>query len=123
MSIRVLVTEPDFLLAKIYEQFLTRKGFEVLTATSGRQCIERLQEGKPDVLILETDIRDGPATEILQSMKRDTNGGAIPVVIVTRRKSSVGSIPFEAMFVKPVAMEELSRRLEIVVEANAIKQT
>ena len=115
MCIRVLVTEPDCLLAEIYKEFLTRRGFQVVTATSGRQCIERLQEGKPDVLMLETDLQDGCATEILQATQSDSNGIRIPVVIVTRRKSSVGSIPFEAMFVKPVAMEELSRRLEIVV--------
>ena len=119
MSIRVLVTEPDFELAETYEAFLTRKGFEVLIAANGQQCIDCLRDGTSDVLILETDLPDGCASEIQHSMRDHSD--STPVVIVTRRESSVGLLPAKAIFVKPVAMQELCQTIKIVVVSTKTK--
>ena len=49
--IRVLMADPDPSLPPVYREPLLREGFDLETATSGLECVARLQR-VPDVLCL-----------------------------------------------------------------------
>jgi len=44
VAIRVLIADRNESLLKSYREYLSPNGFEVMTATSGLECIERLQK-------------------------------------------------------------------------------
>ncbi len=53
MKKKVLVVEDEEGLRLLYEVELETEGYEVLTAKNGREAIQRLEEGKPDLIILD----------------------------------------------------------------------
>ena len=53
MKKRILVVEDEESLRLLYEEELKAEGYEVLTAGNGREAIQQLETGKPDLIILD----------------------------------------------------------------------
>jgi two-component system response regulator (stage 0 sporulation protein F) len=53
MKKKILVVEDEEGLRLLYEEELKSEGYEVLTARNGREAIEQLEKGKPDLIILD----------------------------------------------------------------------
>ncbi len=53
MEKKILVVEDEEGLRLLYEEELKAEGYEVLTARNGREAIQQLEEGKPDLIILD----------------------------------------------------------------------
>jgi CheY-like chemotaxis protein len=53
MSKKILVVEDEEGLRLLYEEELEAEGYEVLTARNGREAIQQLEQGKPDLIVLD----------------------------------------------------------------------
>ena len=53
MNKKILVVEDEEGLRLLYEEELKAEGYEVLTARNGKEAIEQLAKGKPDLIILD----------------------------------------------------------------------
>jgi len=53
MRKRILVVEDEESLRLLYEEELKAEGYEVLIAGNGREAIQQLEKGKPDLIILD----------------------------------------------------------------------
>ena len=53
MKKKILVVEDEEGLRFLYQEELEAEGYEVLTAQNGREAIQQLEEGKPDLVILD----------------------------------------------------------------------
>ncbi len=53
MKKKILVVEDEEGLRLLYEEELKAEGYEVLTAGNGREAIEQLETGKPDLVLLD----------------------------------------------------------------------
>jgi DNA-binding response OmpR family regulator len=53
MKRKILVVEDEEGLRLLYEEELKAEGYEVLTAQNGKEAIQKLEEGKPDLIILD----------------------------------------------------------------------
>jgi two-component system, response regulator, stage 0 sporulation protein F len=53
MKKKVLVVEDEEGLRLLYAEELEAEGYEILTAKNGREAIQQLEEGKPDLIILD----------------------------------------------------------------------
>jgi CheY-like chemotaxis protein len=53
MKKRISVVEDDEVLSFLYCEELKSKGYEVLTAENGKLAIQKLEEGKPDLIVLD----------------------------------------------------------------------
>lgn len=53
MEKKILVVEDEESLRLLYKEELKSEGYEVLTAGNGREAIEQLEIGKPDLIILD----------------------------------------------------------------------
>ena len=54
-DIRVLIADPDESLMAEYREH-SREGFEIVTVPNGLECVDRLREQVPDVLVLEPQL-------------------------------------------------------------------
>ena len=66
--IRVLMADPDESLQPVYREPLLQEGFELATAASGLECVARLRERVPDVLVLEPQLPWGGGEGVLAMM-------------------------------------------------------
>jgi len=53
MKKKILVVEDEEGLRFLYKEELEAEGYEILTAQNGREAIQQLEEGKPDLIILD----------------------------------------------------------------------
>jgi CheY-like chemotaxis protein len=104
MRLRVLIADPDEMLLAAYRAFLAGEGVEVRTVTNGLECLDALRHGRPDVLVLDPDLRWGSGLDVLALLGEDVP--AAPVLILTSRPEQVAesAVPVRdyALLIKPV---------------------
>ena len=71
-SARVLIADPDKLLLAAYSQHLTQRGASVSTARTGLECLEKLMQSVPDVLVLEPELLWGGGDGVSGAAERTT---------------------------------------------------
>jgi two-component system, cell cycle sensor histidine kinase and response regulator CckA len=78
---RVLVVEDDTGLQRLIRRTLEKAGFEIETAGSGGEAIERLRENPSMVLLLDQKLPDMNGRDVIHELERD--GARIPFVVMT----------------------------------------
>jgi DNA-binding NtrC family response regulator len=78
---RILVADDEQVVRDILKRFFTGKDYEVREAVNGRQTIDRLEEEKPDVLLLDLKMPDMDGEEVLKYIK--DKGIDTGVIIIT----------------------------------------
>jgi len=64
---------------------LEQQGWTVTEATNGRDALTRLNEARPDAIILDLMMPEMDGFEFLEEMRRKAEWRNIPVVVVTAR--------------------------------------
>lgn len=121
-TIRVLIADPDESLLEIYRDRLP-DDFDVMTAASEPACIARLNEGVPDVLVLEPQLPFGGGEGVLAMMQAAPRLANVPVMVLTSCRDptvlrSVASFPIRAYYVKPLKVDGLAMKLRRLLERH-----
>lgn len=124
MTVRVLVVDDDFMVARIHARFVERtEGFEVVgTARSGAEALELAAELRPDLLLLDVHLPDFSGLEVLERLRG--TGQDVAVVMVTAERGSAavraalhgGALQY---LVKPFEYDDLADRLRRVAATLA----
>ncbi len=89
---RVLILEPDRLLAQTYQRAFEQAGFEASYVSSGQDAVDRADEMMPDVVVLELQLPAHNGLEFLYEFRSYSDWQNIPVIVNTNiPKSSIGS--------------------------------
>ncbi len=91
------------------------------TVTNARECIGRLRQIVPDVLVLEPYLPWGGGAGVLAVMRDEPNLADIPVMIVTACRDvevlkSVAPFPICDYFVKPLPPTHLETRIRRLLD-------
>lgn len=78
---RILVVDDEPSIRDLLHTVLTRRGHEVLTASSARSALARFREDRPGLTILDLKMPDRSGLEVLQDI-RDMDRQA-PVIVLT----------------------------------------
>lgn len=79
----ILLTEDDPFLSDIYSTKLNESGFEVQVAKDGEECLAKLKEKKPDVLILDIVLPKLSGWEILRQIKENPDFKDLKIIILS----------------------------------------
>jgi len=80
---KILITEDDKFLLKLYSDKLRREGFEVLESLTGEEGLNRVLMERPDLVILNLILPRKNGFEVLSDMKLNSETKNIPVIILT----------------------------------------
>jgi len=83
MSARLLVVDDIPANVKLLEAKLTQEYYEVITANSGKEAIERAKEESPDVILLDVMMPDMNGFETCRALREDHATAHIPIIMVT----------------------------------------
>ncbi|MCH8124670.1 response regulator [candidate division KSB1 bacterium] len=100
MSKRILVIEDDENLQLIARHILTNAGFDVISAMTGEEGLEKLLSKKPDLVILDN------------MMPRKSGEQVFDEVMDDPKYRSVGKIPFIMLTAKEMKREKIRDFLE-----------
>ena len=114
------MADPDESLHVAYRKHLSQEGFEVVAVFSGLECIGRLGERAPDVLVLEPQLPWGGGDGVLARMGEIPALAIVPVMVLTSCRDPhvlerVSRFPISDYQVKPLAPDRLAERLRTVL--------
>ena len=86
-SARVLIADPDKLLLAAYSRHLTQRGTSVSTARTGLECLEKLMQSVPDVLVLEPELLWGGGDGVLALLNEQPSIRPTIVILLTHNRN------------------------------------
>lgn len=83
MSARILVVDDILPNVKLLEAKLMSEYYEVITATSGAEALEKIERDKPDIILLDVMMPGMDGFEVCARVKNNPLQAHIPIVMVT----------------------------------------
>jgi two-component system, cell cycle response regulator len=83
MTARVLVVDDILSNVKLLEAKLTAEYFEVVSAFNGLECLTKIDEAAPDIVLLDVMMPGMDGFEVCRRIKNNPKTAHIPVVMVT----------------------------------------
>lgn len=119
----ILVADDDEKLLKMVQRTLIYEGFEVITATTGREALDKLEIKPPDMIVLDWMMPELDGLEMLRRLR--ANGDQIPVLMLTARDAVEDRVAgldrgADDYLVKPFAPSELLARLRALLRRSKL---
>ncbi|MEM7617191.1 MAG: PleD family two-component system response regulator [Pseudomonadota bacterium] len=83
MTGRILIVDDLAPNIRLLEAKLTKEYYEVITASSGKEALEKATQYKPDLILLDVMMPEMDGNETCQILKRNKELSFIPIVMVT----------------------------------------
>ena len=117
-SPHILVVDDDAEIRSLLARYLGGQGFRVTTAQDRRDCLARVADARPDLIVLDVMLPDGTGLEICRSLQDQRP--RIPVILLTALKEDVDrivglEIGADDYLGKPFNPRELTARIRAVL--------
>ena len=118
MGKKILVVDDEPTFVRLVSQTLTHKGYEVLTASDGKEALRLVFAHRPDLVLLDVIM---PKMDGWQTCSRIREISDIPIVMLTGKQKSeediVQGLDYGAddYLIKPVGSRELVARVRAVL--------
>jgi DNA-binding response OmpR family regulator len=87
---KLLVVDDEPRTAELTAELLRRAGYSVDVAGSGTEALERVRAGTPDLMLLDYEMPDMEAPEVLDSLRSGGERVPFPVIILTGARHAPG---------------------------------
>ncbi|MBI3007500.1 MAG: response regulator [candidate division NC10 bacterium] len=121
---KVLVVDDEPEAVELLVEFLSSKGYEVLTATSGEEALRRVKEDRPHLVLLDIQMPKMNGLEVLRRIREiDPEMGVIMATGVNeedvgRKALELGAFDY---IVKPLDMKYLEGSLWYKITTMLLK--
>ncbi|MEZ3115284.1 response regulator transcription factor [Halobaculum sp. MBLA0147] len=113
-SATVLVVDDETDLTALYATWLESE-YEVVTATSGEEALERV-DGDVDVALLDRRMPDLSGDEVLAEIRRRSVGAQVAMLTAVEPDTDIAEMQFDDYVTKPVEREEVHAVVEVLLE-------
>jgi two-component system sensor histidine kinase/response regulator len=117
MKQTLLIADGDAELCGVYEQFFTERGYEVETSSDGLDCLRKLCQVPPDVLVLDLDLRWGGGDGVLAWLREESPAPGMPVLLTATADYPQDS----AQFIEPPVVEFLSKPFALTALLESVR--
>jgi DNA-binding response OmpR family regulator len=122
---RILVVDDDPNIMRTLHDRLERNGYDVITASNGKDGLQVALEEKPDVVLLDIIMPIMDGHEMLEALRRQPFGQEPSVIMFTARSqvqdiSRANASGIDDYVVKPFDLSELLERIETVIERRKV---
>jgi two-component system KDP operon response regulator KdpE len=122
---RLLLIDDDATLAEAVELYLTRAGYKVITATNGREGLQKLYAGQPDLIVLDIMMPDMDGWQVCRHIREALS---VPIIMLTARGQEAERVKGLRMgaddyLVKPFSLKELEARVQAVLRRRHLLPT
>jgi DNA-binding response OmpR family regulator len=116
---KILVVDDEEHIRFLYSEELTEAGYEVITADSGYRLLEKIDDEKPDLVVLDIKMIDYNGLDLLQDIRNKFYD--MPVVLCTAYdtfKEDMKSIAADFYVIKSFDLTELKNKITMALEAG-----
>jgi len=114
----VLIVDDDPAIVQALKAILERHGCRTCVAMDGREALQKIDEKKPDLIILDLWLPEVPGEAVCKIIRKNEKYNDVPIVMVTAKCSEVDRIigrvigadyyvnkPFDAMGLLKIIQE------------------
>lgn len=125
---RILVVDDTPANVKLLSDLLTYKGYEVVTAASGTEALEKVETGRPDLVLLDIMMPGMNGYEVCRTIRKNPATEILPVVMVTSldpTEERINGLQAGAddFLAKPVDEQELLVRVRSLLRIKELYDT
>ena len=120
-SVQIVCIEDEPDLLDLVRFILSRKGYTVAGAPSGREGLTLIEELRPDLVLLDLMMPDMDGWDVFRKIKADPETHDIPVIVITSKTQSIDRVPglyiarVEDYLTKPYGPAELLKSVARVL--------
>jgi two-component system alkaline phosphatase synthesis response regulator PhoP/two-component system response regulator VicR len=85
MPKKILAVDDEKHIVRLVQVNLERQGYEVITASDGREALQKVEEERPDLVVLDVMMPYMDGFEVLQHLRRNPSTRDIPVIMLTAK--------------------------------------
>ena len=98
-------------------EMLTKRGFAVRTAENGEEAWKRLEEGTPDLILMDVVMPGQNGFQLTRAITRDERYAQVPVIMCTSKNQETDRVwgirqGARDYVVKPVQAEDLMAKIK-----------
>lgn len=113
---KLFIVDDETEIVEILKPHFERRGFQVLTCPSGEEAVKSLQEGAPDLVLLDYKLKDAMTGLDVIKKLREFNSHT-KVIFLTGRldddvKKEAEALGVNVFLIKPVLMNTLDKIIE-----------
>ncbi len=114
---KILLVDDSKTELHVLSELLTKKGYQVKTAENGEEAMRRLQEEKPDLILMDVVMPGQNGFQLTRAITRDPDFANVPVIICTSKNQETDRVwgmrqGARDYVVKPVNPEELLSKIK-----------
>jgi len=120
---RILVVDDDPDARDFFVTVLEDNGYATVSARDGNEALERLEDGRPDLVTLDITMPEKSGVGVYRKLKEDEASRDIPVIIITGVSDDFRHFistrrqvpPPEGYLSKPVEADQLLEKVKALV--------
>lgn len=119
-KIMVVDDEPDLL--EVVKLILESDGYQVVTAGSGQEALDKIEKEMPDLVLLDIIMPKMDGWEVFSRIKSNPNTHEIPVIMLTAKDQRIDKliglhvVRVDDYITKPFGRSELLERIKRVLQ-------
>ncbi len=122
---RLLVVDDTPVNVKLLADLLAAKGYSVVTASAGPEALEKVEKGRPDLVLLDVMMPGMSGYEVCKKLRENPATAMLPVVMVTAldpAQERVKGIEAGAddFLTKPINQQELLARVRSLLRIKEL---
>lgn len=89
MSKKILIVDDDYNIAKENKEALLKAGYQVVTAYSGKEGVEKVKAEKPDCILLDLVLPDESGFKVAQEIKSLPEFSDTPIIAISLKHEEI----------------------------------
>jgi putative two-component system response regulator len=124
-SATILIADDDRLSHQTLETLLTERGYQTISAHDGAEALQRVQEKRPDLCLLDIDMPRMNGLEVCRKIKSDEDTRLLPVIMLTglspeQEKLNALEAGCDDFLTKPIQPAELLSRIKSLLRIKSL---
>ncbi len=114
---KILLVDDEPNIIELARMYLEKEGYEIVTATDGEQALTRIEQDKPDLIVLDLML---PRVDGWQVCRRTRAESDVPILMLTARDDDIDKIVglelgADDYMTKPFNPRELVARIKAIL--------
>ena len=114
---KILLVDDSKTELHVLSELLTKSGYAVRTAENGEEAMRRLQEEKPDLILMDVVMPGQNGFQLTRAITRDPQFANVPVIMCTSKNQETDRVwgmrqGARDYVVKPVNPDELLSKIK-----------
>lgn len=124
---RILIVDDDPIILRVLSNVLAPEGYEIDTASDGKEALNKIPEFEPDLILLDVMLPEMDGFAVCRQLRADDRFGDVPVVFITAlddQKSRLQGIEAGAdeFLNKPINPVELKARARTITQLRRFRR-